>query len=411
VPLKILDLQLPSEITPVWGMETYEGLHVLVRYGNEPVGWVRLPNSGQPVISAERLREAIAQQVGWELVPSVLGDEIVVRTNPGVATSVSIAVCTRDRADQLARCLRALLGLDYPAYEIIVVDNAPRDDATARMVADMPVRYVRESRPGLNWARNRAIVEARHDIIAFTDDDARPDRHWLWAIAQTLTESGVGGVTGPVVPAELETAAQVTFELCYGGMSHEFRRRIIRREGLTTQSLLWASSFGVGANMAFRREAISAVGPFDVALDVGTPTRGGGDIELFHRMVARGWTLVYEPAALVWHTHRRDMAGLREQIHCNGRAFGAYLLTCARNRTVNRLSILQFAIREWLGRWLLHRLQSSGGLPRGLVAAELAGALLSPFVYWASQAHARKVIAVYRPLEAYRQRPLEVDRR
>jgi GT2 family glycosyltransferase len=410
VPLKILDLRLPGEVIPVWGMERYEGLHVLVRYRDQPIGWVRLANSRQPVISAERLREAIAQQVGSELVRLVLSEEAMDPTAPEEATPVSIAVCTRDRTDQLRRCLSALLELEYPAFEIVVVDSAPRGEDTARMVADLPVRYVRENRPGLNWARNRAVAEARHSIIAFTDDDARPDRRWLWAIVRMLVEPDVGAVTGPVIPAELETAAQILFEESYGGMSHGLGRRIIRRERLTTQELLWASSFGVGANMAFRREAISATGLFDVALDVGTPTMGGGDLEMFHRLVARGWTLVYEPAALVWHTHRRDMTSLREQIHSNGRAFGAYLFTCARNRTVNRGSLLRFAIREWLGQWLLRRLASPGRLPRRLVATELAGALLSPFAYRASRVQAAKVTASYRPREAYRQSPLGIDR-
>src|SRR5262249_29906872 len=159
------------------------------------------------------------------------------------------------------------------------------------------------------------------------------------------------------------------------------------------QGLLWASGFGVGANMAFRREVFANVGLFDVALDVGTPSGGGGDVEMFHRLVARGFTLVYEPAALVWHTHPGGLPALRRQLYDNGRSLVAYLMTCARNRTVSRRVILRFAIRSWLGGWILPRLARPGRLPRRLVAAELAGALRGPWAYRAAQAYARRTAA------------------
>jgi glycosyltransferase involved in cell wall biosynthesis len=391
--IKVLELELSEQITPVLGVEGYSGLYILVRYQGRPVGRIHI-TVHQPVVSAERLREAITEQLGWELLPHVLGELIVPRAaGKKPLPPISVVVCTRDRVDQLKCCLQALMTLDYPDYEIIVVDNASRGDDIARLVDCLPVRYVREERPGLDWARNRGIAEARHDFVAFTDDDARPDRGWLQAIACAFTGPEVMAVTGLVVPAELETRAQIRFELIYSGMGRGFRRRTIRRETLTDRGLLWASNFGVGANMAFRRDLFAAIGTFDVALDVGTPSGGGGDNEMFHRLVARGYTLCYEPAALVWHTHRRDAASLRQLVYNNGRSFGAYLLTCARNRTVSRFSILRFAAREWLGWWLLRRLRRPGRLPRHLVTIELIGALLSPLAYRAAQTHARQVAA------------------
>jgi len=391
--IKVLELELSEQIRPIWGVEGYNKLHILVRYQGRPVGWTYIAVQ-QPVVSAERLREAITEQLGRELLPYVLGELIVPRAaGSRPLPPISVVICTRDRAEQLKCCLQALMALDYPDYEIIVVDNASRSDATSRLVARLPVCYVREERPGLDWARNRGIAEAHHDIVAFTDDDARPDRGWLRAIAHAFAEPEVMAVTGLVAPAELETGAQIRFELIYGGMGRGFRRRTIRRGTLAARDLLWASSFGVGANMAFRRDLFAAIGPFDVALDVGTPSGGGGDNEMFHRLVARGHTLCYEPAALVWHTHRRDAASLRQLVYNNGRSFGAYLLTCARNRTVSRFSILRFAAREWLGWWLLRRLRRAGRLPRRFVAIELIGALLSPLAYRAAQTRARQVAA------------------
>jgi len=392
--MKVLELDLSEPSGPVWGLEGYTTLSILVRYRERPVGWAYVSNLQQPFVLPEQLVDAISTQLGSQLVPIVLGEQLVNEAAGQVAAMpVSVVVCTRDRADQLADCLRALLALDYPDYEVVVVDNASRSDDTARLVADLPVRYVREERPGLDWARNRGIAEARHDIVAFTDDDVRPDRHWLSAIARAFAASEVMAVTGFVAPAELETSAQMTFEFGYGGMSHGFRRRVIRRDSLTTRELLWACAFGTGTNMAFRRQVFAHVGPFDVALDVGTPSGGGGDVEMFHRLLARGHTLVYEPAALVWHVHRRDAASLRQLVYNNGRSFGTYLLTCARNRTVSRSALVRFAVCEWIGWWLWRRLWRPGSFPRRLVGVELTGALSSLLAYRAAQARARELAA------------------
>jgi GT2 family glycosyltransferase len=129
----------------------------------------------------------------------------------------------------------------------------------------------------------------------------------------------------------------------------------IRREDVTDQALFWASSWGVGTNMAFRKTLFDAIGNFDVGLDVGTPTGGGGDIEFFFRCVASGYPLRYEPAALVRHTHRRDKASLDRQIIQNGRAFSAYLMTNFRNFPEMRITALEFGLRHWFWGWLLKR--------------------------------------------------------
>jgi glycosyltransferase involved in cell wall biosynthesis len=297
----------------------------------------------------------------------------------------TVVVCTRDRTAHLAECLAALLELDYEGHEILVVDNAPKDDSTARLVQGMPVRYVCEPRPGLDVARNRGLRAARHDLIAFTDDDARVDRLWLRALSRAFADPEVAGVSGMVAPLELETRAQVLFERVYGGMGHGMQRRAIRRSALSAKELLWASGWGVGANMAFRRSLLERVGDFDPALDVGTPSGGCGDVEMFHRIVALGHTFVYEPDALVRHAHRRTEAELRRQLFDNGRGFGCYLLTCLRRGTVGWRAVLAFCAREWIGAWLLARLLRPNGMPRNLVLVELAGALVSPFAYVSSR--------------------------
>jgi len=396
VAVRIGELELSEGIRPLEGLDGYRSAALLVRWQGQPIGWVRIPGDVAEAgrISAERVREAVTDQLGRDLAGRLLGIPVSVASprEQAPAPAISVVVCTRDRPDQLRGCLAALLAQDHPSYDVLVVDNASTSSATARVAAAAGVRCVREERPGLDWARNRGIAEAHHDIIAFTDDDARPDRAWLRAIAAAFTATtDVMAVTGLVAPAELETAAQARFELEYGGMGHGLQRRLIHRSALSTVGLLWASGFGVGANMAFRREVFRRVGPFDPALDLGTPAAGCGDVELLHRVVAAGGTLVYEPRALVWHQHRPAAADLDALVWHNGTGFGAYLLTCVRNRTVNRLAILHFFIRQWLGWWLLRRLLRPAGFPRHLVGRELLGALVSPFAYRAAQARARQI--------------------
>jgi glycosyltransferase involved in cell wall biosynthesis len=226
---------------------------------------------------------------------------------------VSIIVCTRNRPVTLRRCLESLLKIKYETFEIIIVDNAPANKETFELVSGFPFRYIREDRPGLDWARNRGISEARYDIIAFTDDDAIVDAYWLEAISNVFFKREVMAVTGYVAPAELSTASQYLFEFGYGGMSHGLYRKVFRRDKLNSQELIGASRFGVGANMAFRREIFTKIGDFDVALDVGTPSGGGGDIDMFHRVVTSGHVLMYEPSMLVWHKHRTESSLLRNK--------------------------------------------------------------------------------------------------
>ena len=393
--IKVMEIEFTEEINPIRQLEEYEGVRILVRYRGRPRGWAYVSNNPwEQTISADRVRQTIVDQLGKELVRSTLREQFGA-VPEAVADRhlppISVVICTRDRTDLLKGALEALLALDYPDREIIVIDNAPANTSTAELVARLPVSYVKEERPGLDWARNRGIAEARHEIIAFTDDDVRPDRGWLRGIAAGFADPEIMAVSGLVAAAELETVAQQQFELIYGGMLQYLDSRKFNGSELSVQELLWGSKYGVGANMAFRRQVFEAAGNFDVALDVGTATRGGGDIEMFHRILAKGYATFYEPRALVWHLHRRSDKALSKQLQDNGRGFGAFLLTCDRNRTVPRLEILKFAMFNWFGWWLVRRLKTPGLLPRQLVVSELLGALDSPFAYRKSQLQAQRL--------------------
>lgn len=402
-PIRVLSIDLSAPIAPIDASSGTRGVRLLLRDHGEPVGWVSVFNRGGGM-DAEQLTAAIFAQAGVSVRQHwLLGQLTPAATSAGTApTPVSVVVCTRDRTESLRRCLSALRALDYPHFEVLVVDNAPSTSDTRELVHVMAptfppqitLRYVLEHRPGLDWARNAGIEHAEHAFVAFTDDDVRVDAGWLTALARAFADPDVMVVTGLVAPAELDSDAQLLFEDAYGGMGKGMRPRRWQRDSLTIDELLGAHHVGVGANMAFRRALFDQVGDFDTALDVGTPAHGGGDLEMFHRVLCAGVVVHYQPAALVWHSHRSDRRGLRRQLRDNGRAFGVYLMSCASRRTVPRWAVLRYAARTWLP-WLLGRLGRSllgqDALPASQRAAELVGVLQSPWAFIRSRSSDRRL--------------------
>lgn len=383
--IKILEVDLQETFTAITVTGDYEYYRILIRICRQPVDWLIIPVQQHHLITHELLYKSIGQQISWQLAHQYFA--LYLRNKipePAIYQPISIVVCTRNRATQLASCLQSLLAIEYGKSEIIVVDNAPDNDETYQLVKSLNLHYVCENRPGLDWARNRGIHEAAYDIVAFTDDDVCVDRFWLQEINKAFNDPQVMAVTGYVAPSELETPAQATFELSYGGMGHGFYRRVIKRENLTEAQLIRASNFGIGANMSFRKHVFSKIGLFDTALDVGTPSCGGGDIEMFHRLVSMGYTLVYEPKVLVWHTHRKNMSALKKQILFNGRSFGCYLITCVYNQTASRKAVIHFLLINWLYKWNIKNLVKSN-IPASFSLMELYGMLTSPLAYRKSQ--------------------------
>jgi GT2 family glycosyltransferase len=381
---KVEELELAEGIPAVDGCTGYDALRLLVRLHRRPIGWVHVPTDLHDVVPAARITAEVRKRLGWNLVPLTLHVAASEPDEPATNPPISVVVCSRDRPELLARCLHALLAQTHPTHEIIVVDNAPSGDETRLLVERFPVRYVREDRPGLDWARNRGAEAASYDLIAYTDDDACADPGWLGAVASAFTDSTVAAVTGLVAPIELETPAQICFEDIYGGMGKGFTARYFHADALRPRAVIGVQALGVGANMAFRRRTLERVGGFDTALDVGTPARGGGDLDLFHRVLAAGLAIRYEPRALVWHRHRRSMAELKRQLAADGRSFGVYLLKILRRRTVARRSLVRYALWEW-ARWMVGRfvlgLIGRHRLPVPLLGAGLLGMVVSPWAY------------------------------
>jgi GT2 family glycosyltransferase len=316
-------------------------------------------------------------------VPATTGERA--RTVPGStsvadappASDVSVVVCTRDRPAALARCLASLRAARTRPREIVVVDNASESDATRRLVATMPdLRYVSEPRPGLAIARNTGVRATAGAIVAFTDDDVVVDPEWIARLLPPFAAPDVMAVTGTVLPGELETDAQRMAEERLWSFNREFRRRTFdaRYFGRMRARGVPVWHVGAGANMAVRRDVFARIGLFDERLGAGA-AGCSEDSELWYRVLAEGWSCVYEPAAVVFHFHRADLEGLRRQWHAYMRGHVAALLVqFARYRHWGNLRRLLLQLPVFYVLWLRDVLRREGRTERALWWAAASGA-------------------------------------
>ncbi len=266
------------------------------------------PNAGQ--IDADTLSKVAAEE--QRALPARL--------------DASVVICTRDRPEELQRCLGSLPRQTLRPAEVIVVDNASRDMRTRDVALAAGVIYVREDRPGLDIARNTGARRARSRIIAYTDDDVLLHPTWLERLVAAFDAPQIGAVTGLVLPAELATDAQRHFET-HWGFGRGYLRKDFDAARFRSQcdDVFHAWEIGAGASMAFQRDVFERVGFFDERLDVGQ-AGCSGDSEFWYRVLAGGLTCRYEPRAVALHFHRRTLDGLAQQIHHYMRGHAAALL-------------------------------------------------------------------------------------
>jgi len=368
----------------------YENARVLVMDGAVPIAWIRL--SPQDVNSSGVSRALDEAEVDSQIPVSP--------RNPEIVGTLCIAVCTRDRPEMLRICLERLLRIQEAnanePYDVLVVDNAPRSDANLHVIkalADKGLRVERvvEPRPGLSKARNAALEAASTDFVAFTDDDALPDHRWASALHAGFSEDDrIGIVTGLAAPAEIVTTAQALFEqkVNWSDRLEAQTFSMDRRETYDWPFPYSAGHLGAGVNFALRRTVGVALGGFDEALGAGTRTASGEDNEMFVRVLRAGHALRYEPAAIVWHVHRRTDAELRSLLYSYGKGLSAAAVR--EFLEPGRLDMVSGTIR---GAWNLshhRRGELDSGMPTSHLIAEVAGVLVGPVAYAAERLAARK---------------------
>jgi O-antigen biosynthesis protein len=199
---------------------------------------------------------------------------------------VSVVVCAYQAQDTIEECLWSLTELEYPNYEVLVVDDGSTD-ATAQIAHRFPVRLLSRERLGLAGARNVGLEHAQGEFVAYIDADAKADPDWLTYLALALEVPGTAGAGGPnPVPPDDPPVAQC----------------VARAPGGPIHVLLddERAEHVPGCNMAFWRETLLEIGGFDPIY-----TAAGDDVDVCWKLLGRGYDIRFHPSALVWH-RRRD---------------------------------------------------------------------------------------------------------
>jgi GT2 family glycosyltransferase len=216
---------------------------------------------------------------------------------------VSVVVCSHNGATTLEETCRALTRLDYPDYEVIVVDDGSTD-ATADIARRHGFRVISTDNRGLSSARNTGLGAARGEIVAYLDDDAYPDAHWLTYLAYAYASGDYAGVGGPNLPPPDDGPIAAGVADAPGNPTHV----------LISDS---EAEHIPGCNCSFRKDALEAVGGFDERFWVA-----GDDVDVCWRLRERGWRLGFSAPAMVWHHRRRSVRAYWRQQRHYGRAEG-----------------------------------------------------------------------------------------
>lgn len=215
---------------------------------------------------------------------------------------VSVIVCSYNGAKTLDRCLQSLREVDYPDYEVILVDDGSKDN-TQEIAARHPwIVNVHQENRGLGIARNVGAQTAQGEVIVYTDSDCMADPDWLYFLIGTLLSGDYGGVGGPNISPPAEDWIQACVAAAPGGPSHVLLTDVI-------------AEHIPGCNMAFYKWAFDKVGGFDPEY-----RKAGDDVDFCWRLQQEGQVIAFSPAAIVWHYRRFTLKAFRKQQEGYGEA-------------------------------------------------------------------------------------------
>jgi len=219
----------------------------------------------------------------------------------------SVICCSRNGSSTLDRCLGSLAFINYPNYEVIVVDDGSTDSTAkiAQRYADEHehIGLVQQEHGGLSVARNFGAELAKGEILAYIDDDAWAHPNWLRFLALRYADDrGFVAVGGPNIFPNSESAEQASVAASPGRPCHVMLDDV-RAEHIP------------GCNLSVRRSALVAIGGFDPRF-----TSAGDDVDFCWRLIDEGWEIGFSPGAMVWHAPRRTREAYLRQQRGYGRA-------------------------------------------------------------------------------------------
>jgi O-antigen biosynthesis protein len=207
---------------------------------------------------------------------------------------ISVVVCSCNGSETIEETLVALSRVDYPDYEVIVVDDGSTD-ATASIARRHGVRLIQTGNKGLSNARNTGMEAATGEIVAYIDDDAYPDVDWLRFLAASFMRTDHAGIGGPNIAPDADGIVADSVARAPGGPVH-----VLLSDEVAEHI--------PGCNMAYRLERLQAIGGFDSRFKIA-----GDDVDICWRFQERGSTLGFSPAAVVWHHRRSSIRGYWKQ--------------------------------------------------------------------------------------------------
>jgi len=214
----------------------------------------------------------------------------------------SVVVCSYNGAKTLDRCLTSLKEINYPNYEVILVDDGSTDN-TQEIAARHPwVKNIRQENKGLSFARNVGAHASGGDVIVYTDSDCMADTDWLYYLMGTLLSGDYAGVGGPNISPPAENWVQACVSAAPGGPNHVLLTDVV-------------AEHIPGCNMAFHRWAFDQVGGFDPEY-----RKAGDDVDFCWRLQQSGGVIAFSPAAIVWHYRRFTLQAFRKQQEGYGEA-------------------------------------------------------------------------------------------
>jgi GT2 family glycosyltransferase len=214
---------------------------------------------------------------------------------------VSVVVCTFNGARTLRATLQGIERLEYPDFEVIVVDDGSTDK-TAAVAAEFDVQLIRTPNGGLGAARNAGAAAATGEIVAYLDDDAWPDPHWAHYLADTFDRKGSAAVGGPNIPPPDANAVAESVAHSPGGPI----------QVLVSDT---EAEHIPGCNFSIRKDVLTELGGFDPQFRAA-----GDDVDLCWRLQEAGHRISFNPAATVWHHRRNSVRAYWRQQRGYGRA-------------------------------------------------------------------------------------------
>ena len=225
---------------------------------------------------------------------------------------VSVIVCSYNGGQTIRECLVALDEVNYPDYEIVLVDDGSTDNTQQTVVAWQSNRaklgktagFISIVQPnmGLSHARNAGAHAATGEIFAYTDSDCMPDPDWLYYMVGTLLSGDYAGVGGPNISPPAVNWIQAAVAAAPGGPNHVLLTDVV-------------AEHVPGCNMAFHRWAFFSVGGFDPEY-----RKAGDDVDFCWRLQGQGGVVAFSPSAIVWHYRRFTMRAFRKQQEGYGEA-------------------------------------------------------------------------------------------